>query len=387
MTKMNSWSGNKTTEYSLSERILSEFASFCKNHKEVYVYGAGKIGTSIAHYLGQSELPFSGFITSMDIDKLKNNYERQLTGIIIGVSDTHIPEIMPLLWNTVDKNDIFILPSEYRERLGNQLSIDYIKDNFWINIFVTNRCNLSCKSCSTFAPITPMCKMETDYGINEFSKDIYRLKELGLPTLKCIKFTGGEPFLHPDLFDMFATARSLFPNTPFECYTNGLIISKIDEEKLAKIKELGVILTITEYPVEGLNLEGFYQRADRTGLDYNIIFAEEQKFFSKRPLDLEKKTPAYCFADCPRYDFCTSLFLYRGKLWKCIYAFNSLVFNEAFGTSLELLEGDSLNLSQSLTPNDLYKYAISRIPYCGYCKPITEVIPWAFSNGKIEEWT
>jgi hypothetical protein len=386
MTRLKSWSGNETTAYSLNVSALGGLADFCRDHREVRIYGAGKIGRALGHYLEQSEIPYAGFVTSADVGGFKNAYKKSRTGVIVGVSDRYLAEIMPLLADFVADEDIFVLPTEYRERLGNQLSADYVRDNFWVNIFVTNRCNLACKSCSTFAPITPLCKTDTDYDPDEFAFDMRRLKKLNLPQLKCLKFTGGEPFLHRGLFDMFAAARALFPQTPFECYTNGLIANGPDEGKLAAIKELGVTLTVTEYPGNELFLREFYRKADKADLEYNVIFSEGRKFFSKRPLDLEKKTPAYCFADCPRYDMCTSLFIYRGKLWKCIYAFNSPLFNEAFSTNLELLAGDCLDMS-SCAVSDIYKYATGRIPFCGYCRPITEMIPWALSERKIEEWT
>jgi hypothetical protein len=383
---INKWSGNETTALSISVESLWALIEFCRGHKDVYVFGSGKIGIAARHYLEQSDIAVAGFVTSDSVNEFKHDYTLEQSGIVIGISDGHLSEVMPMLTAFVSPGDIFTLPSEIREKLGNQLSPEFVRDNFWVNIFVTNRCNLFCKSCSTFAPITPLCKANTDYGPDEFKRDIQRLRDLRLPRVTCLKFTGGEPFLHPALLEMFAAAREYFPQTPFECYTNGLIVSGMSEDELLALKDLEVTLTITEYPVKGLDLRGFYERADNVGLNYNVIFSEKRKLFSKRPLDLTKSVPPYCFVDCPRYDFCTSLFMYRGRLWKCIYAFNSVLFNEAFSANLRLTERDSLDL-ESAAPDRIYRFAVSRIPFCGYCKPITETFEWGISERKLDEWT
>ena len=36
---------------------------------------------------------------------------------------------------------------------------------------------------------------------------------------------------------------------------------------------------------------------------------------------------------------------------------------------------------------DVVDFALHRIPFCGYCSPIEEQIPWAMSNMSIDEWT
>ena len=386
MPKNKSWSGNDTSDFSLSGDELSKLASFCQKHKEIHIFGAGKIGQALKHYLVQSELTFTGFISSDIFDEFKQTYRAGETGIVIGVSDAYLCDIKALLNDLVAEKDIFTLSSDYRERIGNQLSLDYVRDNFWINIFATNRCSLGCKSCSTFSPITALSKIETDYDFDVFKRDIEQLYHIGLRVVSCIKFTGGEPFLHPQLFDMFAVARLYFPQVPIECYTNGTLLSKISADQLNLLKSLNITLTITEYPLKSLRLKHFYKTADNYNINYNVIFSDTHKMFSKRPLNFDKQTPKYCFFDCPRYTMCNSLFLYYGKLWKCVYSFNSRILNSAFSTNFKLTDEDFLNL-YDISADAIYNYAISRIPFCGYCQPITNLVSWELSKRKIEEWT
>jgi hypothetical protein len=56
------------------------------------------------------------------------------------------------------------------------------------------------------------------------------------------------------------------------------------------------------------------------------------------------------------------------------------------GKELLLEEGDFLDVYK-INREDVYNFIISRKPFCGYCKPITEYVPWAISERKIEEWS
>ena len=382
MAEVRRWSGNDTTKYSIYNKELDQLEAFVRNHKKIYIFGEGKIGTAVAHYFRQSGFRFDGCVTSDDMEWMKSDYSQNPYGIVMGVGDGLFFEILPVLYRFMHDKDIFIPSSDVRENMGNAFSIDYARENFWINIFTESQCNLNCKSCSTFAPV---CKSGR-YEVDQLKKDLLRIKALNIPKINFINFTGGETFLHPQLLELFSCARKLFPEIPMNCYTNGLKILSVEDSYLSAIHEWGITLIITEYPLPGLHLEEAYQRLDRLGVSYNVIYSEGQKYFSKRPLDFTKSTPKYKYYMCPRYKMCDSLFLYKGKFYKCIYAFMSNAFNQAFGTSLITQREDYLDIYK-IKPDDIYQYMISRIPYCGYCSPIEELVPWGISEKRIEEWS
>jgi hypothetical protein len=83
---------------------------------------------------------------------------------------------------------------------------------------------------------------------------------------------------------------------------------------------------------------------------------------------------------------CDSLFLFKGYLYKCIYAFASEYVNRAFGKNLLLTGDDRLDIYKT-TENEIYGFCRTRIPFCGYCEPISELVPWGLSERRIEEWS
>lgn len=380
MSKAKSWSGNDTSELSLSDDNFHKIYDFCKSHSRVYIFGKGKIGTALANYMENAEIAYAGFITSSTVDAARKEYDNQKYGIILGVGDEYYDEILPVMQKFVDEIDLLLLPQNFKFLLQYQSPLN-VQDLFHLIVFTTTKCNLHCKSCSTFAPVLS----PEFYAYQQFAEDIRHFKELNFERINVIKFTGGEPFLHRDLFEMFSTARALFPDTPIECYTNGSLLNTLTDEQLQRLKQLEVVPVITEYPPLESKMNDFYERANEAGLKYHVIFSENQKYFSKRPLGFEKCTPTYIYAACPRFKF-SSVFLYRGKLYKCAYCMLSEDFNKAFDKDLRLEDGDFLDL-YGTNKEEVFHFIISRKPFCGYCKPITELVPWGLSERKIEEWT
>lgn len=378
---INKWSGNDTSRISLADDDVNELYLFCNRHRETYVFGSGKIGNGIRQYLDNAGILFSGFITSTNLSEFNEKYKKGDTGIIIGVSDKYIQEILPSLAEYIGNNDVFFLPSQKRETFGKHFSFDYVREKFHLIVFATSVCNLHCRSCSTFAPISK----QGHYPFEQFADDIVRFESLSAP-INVLKFTGGEPFLHPQIFDFFSKAREVYPETKIECYTNGLLLSALTESQLKKLAELKIMITITEYPLPNVDHSSVYDLLAAHDVEFNIIEKEENKYFSKRPLKLDKSVPQHLFYNCPRYKY-YSLFLNNGKLFKCTYAINAKNFNEYFKTELKLEPQDYLELSNIENQDQLYTFVVNRIPFCGYCEAITELVPWGLSERKIDEWT
>ncbi len=107
-----------------------------------------------------------------------------------------------------------------------------------LNFHVTSSCNLMCSHCWQRADLEG--QQDPEYGrrgrisTSVFERVLTESKGLGL---KCVKFTGGEPFLHPNIMDYLkVTEREAF-SVVIE--TNGTLL---DESRAGKLRDIGQLL-------------------------------------------------------------------------------------------------------------------------------------------------
>lgn len=380
--------GNSVTDTRMSYfdiKVWDELVEFSKEHNELYIFGNGKTGESLGYYFTQAGINFDGYIESGDLSSFSLKYLKGQTGIILGLSDKYYDEVLPNILLFVDKSDLFYIPESEKANIAVQFSLEYIRENFWITIYTTYHCNLNCKSCLTHSPICP----PEFYDYDKYIQDIDRLKVLKLNVTR-LNFSGGEPFLHPRILDMFRLARNNFKGIPSTVYTNGSLLYKLSDAELQELVELDIELAITEYPVPSANyrkhLSTFYERIANIPLKVQRIVDEENKLFYKHPYNVDGDTPKHEFINCHRYRHCFMVRLYNHKFWKCYNAPNAEQFNTLFNTNMQTSADDCLDITGDITAENAYEFCRKRIPFCGYCKPLKDTFEWALSERKKEEW-
>ena len=78
-------------------------------------------------------------------------------------------------------------------------------------IDITNRCNNNCIACWTRSPLLGDKGPDNAWHRQQLSRDVVLrlVNDLAGMGTKIIRFTGGgEPFLHPDIFDFIAAVKS-----------------------------------------------------------------------------------------------------------------------------------------------------------------------------------
>lgn len=93
---------------------------------------------------------------------------------------------------------------------------------------VTSRCNLACEHC--YADASACSKNNYDLSTSEGKDLIDDLSAFGVPVLL---FSGGEPFMRKDIFDLISYAASKGMRTVLS--SNGTLIDKAKAETLKKI--------------------------------------------------------------------------------------------------------------------------------------------------------
>jgi organic radical activating enzyme len=369
---------------------LKELYEFCLRRNKIYILGAGKIGNGIKHYLNQIDVPFDGFIVSDTLPEFSKKYVVGKTGVIVGVDDVHLSEMAPLLKEFVPNDDIFALPIDLRQDMFVRNSPDYIKENLCLVLNIIDNCNLNCAYCRNFAPLAKSSARA--YG--DIEADVKQLKAVGITHLFKIFISGGEPLMHPDLFRVLALCRAEYPNAVIECNTNGVLFKRLTSEQLKKFVELKIVITYTEYPVQGIDHEYFYRTVDAYGIDYvsinhreNVDSDNKNKLFVKCTMNFDKGSPKYCYFYCTRKVGRATVFLRDGKLYTCHTTESIGIFNSYFSRNLEVTEDDFLDLCTA-APEEIYEFKRRRIPFCGYCDiEKNEQMPYRISRKEIEEWT
>ena len=115
------------------------------------------------------------------------------------------------------------------------------KGNFpaFLMISLTNRCNLSCRGCWVSKSNPPQeLSREQIFQIIRTAKEKHGSYFFGL--------LGGEPFLYPHLWDIFAE----FPDCYFQLFTNGHFLNRENAERLAKFGNVTPLISVEGLPEE-----------------------------------------------------------------------------------------------------------------------------------------
>lgn len=152
----------------------------------------------------------------------------------------------------------------------------------YIEMHLSDHCNLNCKGCGHLSNIAP--EKFADY--DQFAKDIYKLKEL-FSHIKKFRLMGGEPFLNPDLAEFAELVRSENRDTDIRIVTNGLYFGSNSEHTLKRLADLNIQLDISSYPPTVKRKKQIAAILNRFGVIYH--FSENiNKFLKFRNPDFNK---------------------------------------------------------------------------------------------------
>lgn len=91
-----------------------------------------------------------------------------------------------------------------------------------LDLNIAYACNLACKGCLSLSDFDRKGVMPFD----DIVESIDTWKEKLTPTV--LSIFGGEPLLHPKLFDIFAYVKQAWPNTTIRLITNGYLLNRFD---------------------------------------------------------------------------------------------------------------------------------------------------------------
>jgi radical SAM protein with 4Fe4S-binding SPASM domain len=151
---------------------------------------------------------------------------------------------------------------------------------FYVHIDITHRCNLKCLCCRWHSPLITSMRDKSicqDISVDMFEEFCEDLQSMGTREMY---FVGtGEPFLHPRIFDLIATAKKY--GFKLIVYTNGLPIDKTVIKKLIDLK-----LDVLRVSLWASTPESFVQQVNQMTPDKfdNIIDGMSQLSQTKKDL-------------------------------------------------------------------------------------------------------
>ena len=251
---------------------------------------------------------------------------------------------------------------------------------FHFEVHVTDHCNLNCKGCAHFSNLCP----PTFADLAEFDADMGRMANL-FSAVKQIYLLGGEPLLHPQVADFVRVARAHFPRTTVSLMTNGVLVTRMNEEFWKALADTGVILLCDSYPI---NLP--VDEIDRLGREHGatVEWTEPRKEFFKIPIDSAGgHDAAESFRTCQGFNNCP--IIRDGRLYPCAYAAFADVFRERFSLDgLEVSDADSISIREESDPEKVMEFLRNPIPWCANCDMESrEFYEWGRSQREVGEWT
>ena len=243
---------------------------------------------------------------------------------------------------------------------------------------IVERCNLNCKRCNHFSNIFRDGKL-TDF--ETFRNDMNFLKR-NVFNIKRFKLLGGEPLMHPDLARLVECSRQSFPYAPLSIVTNGLLVTKMDEELIAALRACDVTVEISVYPPVRGRLDEIGAFLNRHGIAHKVFrYGDEFGAFLNPNGNSDKMFAMLsCYAQV-----CHAL--KNGKLYRCSSVMNVDVFNREYGANLPPSFLNVHALPDGRVGEIIEHYLADPIELCRFCTRF-QYFPWEATknNASAQDW-
>jgi len=287
------------------------------------------------------------------------------TGLILIMKNSRLQGFTKKL-NRLGIDDVFVYPYDIQlcraggiAAPGDLIHIDNKKPRLkFLDIEITEHCNLNCKSCFVFSNVVTEKKF---LDLETFKKNLLKLKELFWGAAM-IHLQGGEPLLNPDFLEYVRITHEIFPDCNMQILTNGLMIPSIDITKFQELKRYNCTLNITNYPVLRKKIKQIKRFLDAGSIIYTLTVP--RKIFIKKILPEPHQHPEIAYQNC-LIKHCTGM---QGHfLSPCMFPLHIYKFNEKFGFDLPQtdkmdiysIKSDGWELLRTLEENP--------IAFCSYC--------------------
>lgn len=257
-----------------------------------------------------------------------------------------------------------------------------VRSKIQFEVNLVSHCNLNCKSCSQFSPISK--EEYIDLGVLE--RDFDRMGKLFNGEAERIYLIGGEPLLHPHIEKCMEIARMYFPHGRIELFTNGILLFGKEEYFWKTCREQNIKITTTKYPVN-IDYAGMKKLANSHGIVFEFFESSgDYKYMSNLGLDESgSQEPEKSFVRCNESNSCIKL--RDGKLFTCTRPAVIDKYNDYFKANFTVSKEDYIDIYEAESGSEILEFLSKPIPFCRYCDTSRkEAHEWGQSKRNKEEW-
>ena len=252
----------------------------------------------------------------------------------------------------------------------------------YVEVRITDHCNLNCRSCAQLSPLAEAVYIETAV----FTNDFQRLHAITKGDIKTIRLMGGEPLLHPRLAELMKTVRGIFGGSRIVLVTNGILLSKQDGEFWSTCAAMNVEILISHYPVK-IDYESLLTISKKHNVKLRYATKKPQVMY-KWTFDADGKQNAernfyrcYFGNNCIQVD--------SGKLYNCSLITCVKYFNSRFGKDMRVTPEDYVDIYEQGDIKRILEFLAKPVPFCRYCNldKVKYGERWEPSKREMAEWT
>ena len=262
--------------------------------------------------------------------------------------------------------------------LKKQVKNVVFRKSFYFEIVAAEHCNLQCAMCSHYSSVAQSRFLDLD----ELDKDLTRMKDLfnGFNLTCCI--LGGEPLLHPQIPVILKKCRQYLPKARLQICTNGILLSKMNDEFWNVMREAKVELIVSVYPIN-LDYDEIMRLAEKKGLKEVVREQAVDKGFVKNIINHKPGNAKYNSIMCDAHH--RSHTLSHGKLYTCHCSANIHIFNQYFDENFP--EENGIDIHEAKNLKTVLRHVKKPCSLCSYCRPDKFILqPWEHSSKQINEW-
>lgn len=384
---------------------LEDMVNFCKKHEHIYIYGRAEKQEYLLKYFDMCGIRIDGFVVTtvreqeracflyreISVYSFEEFYRKEENkGIILALSDKYYKDIIPL-FREYDFKDYFVMTEYNKRSIANQVRPRQ-HEELAFEISLADHCNLSCQMCDHYSQLSEPWFVD----VERFDKDLEQMGKIFEHSIGYITLLGGEPTLHERLIDCIKIVRREFPDSELIILTNGVRLLEWEHDKSGNLwevcKDYDVHITVTVYPIK-IDYVAIEKKAKEYGVSLTMssnIHASELtklvKISDKHTLDLSGTVDKFYCVNCLYFNKFNVL--KDGRLYMCPIAAHINIFNQKFGTDLELKEEDSMDIYKIKNWKEIADFSSSYVPFCSYCdlKRWRNHSQWKPSNKTIEEY-